>query len=158
MIAEEPREVPGGSFYIFCRMRPGDWPLKQRERIMQKWARKFYKSAAWHKCREAYIRKRVGIDGGICEECKDNLGYIVHHKTALTELTINDPEISLNEENLEFVCKPCHDEFDGHGIRRAHDLGPIVIFDATGMPIARSHTCARARGRENGGAAGPPKK
>ena len=125
---------------------------------MQKWARKFYKSAAWHKCREAYIRKRVGIDGGICEECKDNLGYIVHHKTALTELTINDPEISLNEENLEYVCKPCHDEFDGHGIRRAHDLGPIVIFDATGMPIARSHTCARARGRENGGAAGPPKK
>ena len=123
---------------------------------MQKWARKFYRSAAWHKCREAYIRKRVNIDGGICEECRDNLGYIVHHKTPLTELTINDPEISLNEENLEFVCKPCHDEFEGHGIGHAHDLKPIVIFDPSGMPIGRlSHAYARAGGRAAAGA-GPP--
>lgn len=113
---------------------------------MQDWARSFYKSKAWHRCREAYIRQRVGIDGGMCEECHDNIGYIVHHRQALTKENISDPEIALNEANLEYVCKTCHDEFDGHGIRRAHDLQPLVIFDSSGMPIEfRGGEEARAR-------------
>ena len=104
---------------------------------MQDWAKTFYKSKAWLKCRNAYIRKRVGIDGGICEECHDNVGYIVHHRLALTKENISDPEIALNEANLEYVCKTCHDEFDGHGVgRRPHKLPPIVLFDDSGMPIA----------------------
>ena len=104
---------------------------------MQAWAKTFYKSKAWHRCREAYIRQRVGIDGGICEECHDNIGYIVHHKTMLTPENVSDPEISLNEENLELVCKPCHDDFEGHGIKRAHALRPLVVFDSSGMPIRK---------------------
>ena len=116
-------------------------------------ARSFYKSKAWSKCRNAYIRQRVGIDGGLCEECKDDLGYIVHHKEPLTELTINDPEISLNEDNLEYVCKKCHDEFDGHGFKHNHKLKPLVEFDATGMPVR-----LRARTSENGIACSPLKE
>ena len=103
---------------------------------MKDWARSFYKSKAWIKCRNAYISKRINIDGGLCEECKDNLGYIVHHKEHLTKNNIDDPEISLNEDNLEFVCKTCHDDFEGHGVKHGHKLKPLVIFDETGMPIS----------------------
>ncbi len=44
------------------------------------WAKAFYKSAAWQKCRDSYIAKRIAADGGLCEECQEELGYIVHHK------------------------------------------------------------------------------
>ena len=124
------------------------WPLKQNRKattkIMQTWAKSFYKSKAWLKCRNAYIRKRVAIDGGICEECHDNQGYIVHHKTMLTKDNVNDPEVTLDEKNLFFVCKSCHDEYDGHGVRHGHGLGLLVEFDADGMPVrslSRARTC-----------------
>lgn len=136
MLLESCTERSVRLFCIFCRARPGNWPLKQKEASMAKdFARSFYKSKAWLKCRDAYIRQRIGIDGGMCEECKDNLGYIVHHKEPLTELTINDPEITLNTDNLEYVCKKCHDEFEGHGFKHNHKLKPLVEFDATGMPV-----------------------
>ena len=122
---------------------------------MKDWAKKFYKSQAWLKCRNAYIRKRVGIDGGLCEECKDDLGFIVHHKEHLTPENVADPEISLNEENLEYVCKACHDQFEGHGFKHDHKLKPLVVFDRDGMPIALTH--ARA-GAESGGGEPPVKK
>ena len=119
---------------------------------MKEWARSFYKSSEWHKCRNAYIMKRVGIDGGMCEECRDGLGFIVHHKRHLTPENVNDPEISLNEANLEYVCKKCHDAFDGHGIKRGHALKVGVVFDPSGMPVSR----VRARARESGGGDGGP--
>lgn len=102
---------------------------------MQEWAKSFYKSKAWLKCRNAYIRQRIGIDGGMCEECKDAQGYIVHHKTRLTKENVNDPEVSLNTDNLMYVCKECHDQYDGHGFRHNHRLKPLVEFDPTGMPV-----------------------
>ena len=74
------------------------------------------------------------MDGGLCEECHNKPGYIVHHKTALTAGNISDPDISLNNDNLEYVCKDCHDLFDGHGIRRA--IAPLCRFDANGQPIS----------------------
>ena len=36
-------------------------------------------------------------------------GCIVHHKVYLTASNINDPSIALNAENLETLCKDCHD-------------------------------------------------
>ena len=117
---------------------------------MKDWARSFYRSKAWLKCRNAYIRKRVGIDGGLCEVCKDDLGFIVHHKVHLTPENISDPEISLNEENLAYVCKACHDQFEGHGLQHAHKLQPLVVFDRDGMPVAltRARACAESGGGE----------
>lgn len=35
-------------------------------------------------------------------------GEIVHHKTELTPRNIDDPMITLNEDNLETVCRTCH--------------------------------------------------
>ena len=51
----------------------------------------------------------------MCEECRKR-GLIVtgnleaHHKIPLTRENINDPEISLNLDNLMLLCKPCHEK------------------------------------------------
>ena len=100
---------------------------------MQPWAARFYASARWKKCRAGYITFRRTIDGGLCEERRYKPGYIVHHKRALTPDNITDPDISLSYSNLEFVCKDCHDQFDGHGV--AKSLPQKIFFDADGAPI-----------------------
>lgn len=102
--------------------------------MAQKWAKSFYRSKKWLRCRDAYISYRVMVDGGLCEECRDKPGYIVHHKTALTPENISDPEVSLNSWNLEYVCKDCHDRFEGHGLNRSER--PLCRFDADGQPIS----------------------
>lgn len=100
---------------------------------MQEWAQRFYLSKRWKDCRRSYIKYRVCIDGGICEECRDKPGYIVHHKKALTQDNITDPDVALSWKNLEYVCKDCHDRFDGHGV--THSLTPRIDFDIAGDPI-----------------------
>lgn len=70
----------------------------------------FYKSAAWKKCRAGYIK----YVGGLCERCLARglivPGYIVHHKIHLTQDNVMDPSITLNYENLEYLCRDCHNE------------------------------------------------
>lgn len=98
------------------------------------WAKTFYKSKAWLKCRFSYIAKRVKIDGGLCEVCHEKPGYIVHHKVTLTPENINNPDISLNHDLLSYECKDCHDEHEGHGIgNKGADL--LVTFDKDGQPV-----------------------
>lgn len=95
-------------------------------------AHRFYKSAAWQACRLGYIQSRVNVDGGLCERCHDRPGYIVHHKVYLTPQNITNPEISLNWENLEFVCKECHD--DEH--LETHQRPALLCgFDEKGRPV-----------------------
>lgn len=104
---------------------------------MQPWAERFYCSRAWKRCRRSYISSRINIDGGRCEICGFSQGYIVHHKVLLTPTNIDDPVVSLNHDNLQYVCKDCHDLFDGHGLR--HNTTPnVVTFDADGNPIGRT--------------------
>lgn len=99
---------------------------------MKEFAKKFYKSKAWSNCRRAYISKRLQIDGGLCEECKQEQGYIVHHKILLTQENIDNPAVTLNHSLLEYVCKDCHDKFDGHGFNSK----PLLCgFDEDGQPI-----------------------
>ncbi len=76
---------------------------------MKEFAEWFYKSRAWRRVRKAYIDYRKSIDGGLCEKCRTELGYIVHHKEELTAWNIHNPEIALGFDNLEFVCKNCHE-------------------------------------------------
>lgn len=102
--------------------------------MAQKWAKAFYKSRQWLLCKQSYIHHRIMIDGGLCEECRDKPGYIVHHKVILTSDNIKDPEISLNHELLEYVCKDCHNMFEGHGLNQG--TRPLCIFDAEGQPIS----------------------
>ena len=73
--------------------------------MAQDWAKWFYNSAAWLKCRADYISKV----NGLCERCpKPTEGLILHHKIELTPDNINDPNVALNQDNLEFLCLDCH--------------------------------------------------
>lgn len=102
--------------------------------MAKEFAKAFYKSKAWESCRCAYIRDRIRIDGGMCEVCHINLGYIVHHKVGLTPDNINNHDVSLNWENLSWECKTCHDEHEGHGVKNKK-AGLMVAFDSTGQPV-----------------------
>ena len=68
----------------------------------------FYKTAAWVSCRDAYAKSK----GGLCERCLSRgiyrSGVIVHHKIHLTPDTIKDPNVSLNWNNLQLLCRDCH--------------------------------------------------
>ena len=76
------------------------------------------------------------MDGGRCEVCREAQGFIVHHVVHLTPENIDDPAVSLNWENLQYVCKDCHDQFEGHGLRR-NTAPALVRFDANGNPVDR---------------------
>lgn len=71
-------------------------------------AKKFYSSAAWQACRNEYARDRHYL----CENCLRRgiykPGEIVHHKIELDPVNINNPEIALNFDNLELLCRDCH--------------------------------------------------
>ena len=101
---------------------------------MKPFARRFYKSEAWRDCRAAYIAARIQADGGMCEVCHENLGYIVHHKTKLTPENIHDPLVALNPDLLSYECKACHDAHEGHGLNKAKPLR--CAFDTEGQPVA----------------------
>lgn len=63
----------------------------------------FYKSPAWLAARELKI---MSVNG-LCERC-GQIGIEVHHKERLTVENTNDSSIGLNQENLELLCRNCH--------------------------------------------------
>lgn len=65
----------------------------------------FYKSPAWFAARELKI---MSVNG-LCERC-GQVGIEVHHKERLTIENINDSKISLNQDNLELLCRECHNK------------------------------------------------
>ena len=109
--------------------------LAYREKMAKEYAKTFYASRRWQQCRKSYIDNRIMIDGGLCEECHKNLGSIVHHKTAITESNVTNPDITLSFGNLEYVCKECHDLFEGHGLGN-DKVKPLFAFDEEGQPVS----------------------
>ena len=75
----------------------------------------FYVSWKWRKCRTAFAKTK----GNMCERCLRR-GIIeagskdrpleVHHKIPLTAENINDASVTMNWDNMELLCKTCHDE------------------------------------------------
>ena len=90
--------------------------------VAQEWAKVFYKSGAWLKCRAAYIQSVFGL----CEKC-GRPGWIVHHKIKLTPANIGDPNVTLAWENLQYLCQDCHNREHG-GASTAEGL----VFNANG--------------------------
>ena len=96
---------------------------------MKDFAKSFYLSTAWISARRAY-RKQAG---GLCEVCAAKglivPGQIVHHKIHLTPNNINDPNISLNFQNLQLVCRQCHAEIHGKKKKRfvVDDYGRVIV-------------------------------
>lgn len=70
----------------------------------------FYRRPEWKKCRKAYLQ----FVSGRCERClKKGLhvpAEIVHHKIYLTEENVNDPAMAYGFDNLEALCRDCHNE------------------------------------------------
>jgi len=93
-------------------------------------AKSFYNSKRWKFVRNAYVQSRFGI----CERCGAPNSKQVHHKIWLDEVNINDPDISLNFDNLELLCDTCHQN-------EHHCFGSATIeglsFDASGMLVKR---------------------
>lgn len=106
--------------------------------------KQFYNSKAWWECRGGFIKSKDFI----CERCNrvcwtkgdkrykkakaeghDVVFGIVHHKQYLNETNVNDVNVSLNWENLEYLCIDCHNK--EHMIRNNH-VREDVKFDEYG--------------------------
>ncbi len=100
------------------------------------WARPFYFSYAWIRCRRDYARSV----GGLCERCLARGLYTpgeeVHHKIKLTPETVTDPAVALNWDNLELLCKDCHMDEHRQSKRRwkIGKEGDLEIIDAGSPP------------------------
>ncbi len=96
---------------------------------MQDFAKGFYKSQAWKDCRAAYVKSV----GGLCEICLSKglyrPGVIVHHIVHITPDNIKDPDVVLNWNNLQLVCRDCHALVHKPGKRyKVDELGRVVAI------------------------------
>lgn len=98
---------------------------------MREFAKEFYKSKAWQHCRTSYAKSR----GHLCERClKRGIikpGEIVHHKIYITPENITDTAITLCFDNLELLCRDCHEaEHRGYEKRFSVDefgrISPLI--------------------------------
>lgn len=78
--------------------------------MAQEFAKRFYSSKAWQDCRAEYIKQAHYL----CENCLRRgiykPGEIVHHIIEIDPVNIDNPEVTLNFDNLEYVCRECHAE------------------------------------------------
>ena len=78
--------------------------------VAKDFARSFYSSKAWQDCRNEYAKSVHHL----CENCMRKgiyrPGVIVHHIEELTPMNIHRPEVTLNFDNLELLCRECHAE------------------------------------------------
>lgn len=96
-------------FILFSPFRGGRvYRLPFAIDMAREFAKQFYHSQAWKQTQAAYVKQA----GGLCERCLQNglitAGVIVHHKIHLTPENINDPDVSLNDDNLMLLCRDCH--------------------------------------------------
>lgn len=105
----------------------------------------FYKSKAWRDVKNSVwlkqsllcnrCHKPVYVDG-LSEWLPKNKRRtgIVHHKEYLNDINIYDDNVTLNEDNLEGLCKECH-ELEHHqdvAVRKG------FMFDDEGNLILKS--------------------
>lgn len=75
----------------------------------------FYKSKEWEKLVEQLKIERIADDGNLyCEYCHKPIilkyDCIGHHKEELTEVNVNDINISLNPNNVMLIHFKCHNK------------------------------------------------
>ena len=90
----------------------------------------FYHSPQWRKLSRTFLLSR----NYICQRCGAP-AEIAHHKQHLTAANVNNPEISLNPDNLEALCLACHnaEHFSTGGATAAG-----LAFDGDGNLIQES--------------------
>lgn len=71
---------------------------------------KFYCTQAWQ---DLSYNSKIAARGK-CSRCgyiADKMSELIgHHKIELTEDNVDDPNISLNRENIEVICQQCHNK------------------------------------------------
>lgn len=120
-----------------CAGSGGTYGRVWEERMAKEYAKAFYNSKTWESCRRAYIAERRMADGGMCESCGKEPGYIVHHIEPLTADNITNPDVALNHSNLRYDCKGCHDREEAHAFVKQKQT--LCGFDLSGQPIPPIH-------------------
>lgn len=69
---------------------------------------RFYRSKEWQIAREIKIASAKGK----CEKC-DAPGEEVHHEVELTPQNVGNVDISINQDNLQLLCRSCHNKAHG---------------------------------------------
>ena len=85
----------------------------------------FYKSNEWQLARQIKITQV----NGECERC-GKPGQEVHHIKRLNVNNIKDVSVSLDQNNLEFLCKDCHN-------KEHKRFSSKQLFDSEGNLIQR---------------------
>lgn len=102
--------------------------------MAHEFSKRFYNSKQWKLCRNSFIAHRVSIDGGMCQNCRKSLGFIVDHIIELTPVNIYDPCISLGHDNLQYLCLECHNT---KTFGKDQSIREGFTFDETGMIIPK---------------------
>lgn len=103
-------------------------------------AKKFYNSKVWRECRQSYIMSLPVPN--MCEVCLNRygeytVGKILDHIIEINIHNINDPDITLNWDNLQFLCQTCHNQ-KTHGTNGITDAIPEgCMFDENGQLIKK---------------------
>lgn len=102
--------------------------------MAREFAKKFYKSKAWLKVREVVMQR----DHYLCTKC-GAAGQEVHHKEWLKPTNINDPNVTLNSDNLITLCRDCHHrEHERNQFANHDELNEGLMFDDDGNLIQHS--------------------
>lgn len=101
-------------------------------------AKAFYNSPAWEKCRENILRR----DNYLCVKC-GKPAEEVHHIKHLSPRNIGDISITLNPDNLISLCRDCHfaehkqDKVKGLQDRAKSAAGDDYEFDDNGFLVRK---------------------
>ena len=99
---------------------------------------RFYGTKAWQDLRMV----RIMQEHGHCQRCgkdfSDDLSQLIaHHKEHLTPQTLSKPDIALNPDNVEIVCKKCHAYYHED---RGYIRPPRQVFIVYGAPMSGKST------------------
>ena len=101
--------------------------------MAKEYARSFYNSKAWKNCRMEVFKR----DFGLCVRCGKG-GQEVHHIQHITPVNINDPNITLNHDNLITLCKDCHHrEHERNQFGGQHVVEEGLMFDESGQLVEK---------------------
>ena len=93
-------------------------------------AKPFYNSKVWRGCRAAFISSVFGLCKNF-NTCR-RTGVIVHHTEILTPGNIDNPDVTLNWDKLEYLCIECHNAVESENVVRDD-----VMFDEAGNLVER---------------------
>ena len=93
--------------------------------MAQDYAKPFYNSKKWIKCRDGFMTSK----NYVCEIC-GGVAVICHHVEPITPANVNDPNVTLNWDLLMAVCVECHNRLHG-----ASAVAEGLMFDADGNLI-----------------------